>query len=69
MLSSGARAKDTTSDLIYLRKTFRKPLPQVIFFGSEGFRIRVDETGYFLYAVLAYPDLCGRGKTVLLQVQ
>ena len=31
-----------------------------------GFSI---ETGYFLYAaVLACPDLCGRGQTVLLQV-
>ena len=60
MLSSGVRVKDPT-----------KPLSWVVLSDRMDFRIRVDdiETGYFLYAVLAYPDLCGQGQTVLLPVQ
>ena len=59
MLSSGVPVKDPTNhspELFYR-------IGWIFDFASTI------ETGYVLYAVLAYPDLCGRGQTVLLPVQ
>ena len=47
--SRGVRLKDPTSDLIFLRKTFLKPLSRV-FFAKSCRRLK---------PVLACPDSCG----------
>ena len=48
-LSREVRVKDPTADLIFLRKTFLKPLFRV-FFAKSSRRLK---------PVLAYPDSCG----------